>query len=466
MFETAGEMLRQYRPRRPLVRTAQIDLLLYHTRFQTLSAPIVDVFLVAAFAATTTLVSALIWLVLLWLFYGARAVVTMRLGRRGAGELEERLKIYLIGLAGAGFLWAAAPHVIAPSRSDAQIIVGMVIAIVVLIGIVGNFLYYQSALVYFVTWVVPALVSLGVIYVGRFDTDGWTYIAVVLIVLAYCYKCLQVINLPLGETLELNEALQTEKERAVEADRAKSDFLANMSHELRTPLTAIIGYSEIIRDRMFGPNQEDRYRESAGSIRKAAGFLADLIGDLLDLSALQARGRVLKIEDLEMPALIDSAVELLQDTATKREIAIHADLSPDLPVLAVDLRSTVQCLTNILGNAIKYSPDGSEIFIEADVSADFVRIRVRDKGVGIPEAELSSVTEPFHRAGNVMNTTTQGAGLGLSITENLMHRQHGYLEISSFPDEGTTVTLGFPIAPPAGRLRRRAGDDRAGTGPR
>jgi signal transduction histidine kinase len=163
---------------------------------------------------------------------------------------------------------------------------------------------------------------------------------------------------------------------------------------------------------------------------------------------LQARGRVLKIEDLEMPTLIDSAVEMLQDTAMKRQIAIHTDLSPDLPVLAVDLRSTVQCLTNILGNAIKYSPDGSEIFIEAEVSGDFVHIRVRDEGVGIPEAELPSVIEPFHRAGNVMNTTTQGAGLGLSITENLMHRQHGYLEISSSPDEGTMVTLGFPIAPP------------------
>jgi signal transduction histidine kinase len=290
MFETAGEKLRQYKPRRRLVRTAQIDLLLYHTRFQTMFAPIVGLFLVVAFAGSATIVSAISWIVLLWLSYGVRIVVKMRLGRRGAGKLGERLKIYLIGLAGAGFLWAAAPHVIAPNGSDAQMVVGIFVGIAVLVGIVGNFLYYQSALVYFTTWVVPALVSLGVMYVDRFDMGGWTYIGIVLVFLAYCYKCLQVINLPLGETLELNEALQTEKERAVEADRTKSHFLAMMSHELRTPLTAITGYSEIIRDRMFGPNLGDRYRESAASICNAAGLLTDLISDLLDLRPCRRGG--------------------------------------------------------------------------------------------------------------------------------------------------------------------------------
>ena len=218
------------------------------------------------------------------------------------------------------------------------------------------------------------------------------------------------------------------------------------SHELRTPLAAIVGYSEIIWDQLFGPESRERYIETAGSVRNAAELLIDLINDLLDLPALQARGRVMKIETLEIPSLIDSAVELLQDTASKREIVIHPLPAVELPTLAVDLRSTIQCLTNILGNAIKYSPDRSEIFIDAERSGEFVLIKAHDNGIGIPESELSDVTEPFHRAENVMTTPTQGAGLGLSISENLMERQGGYLEIESSPDVGTTVTLAFRIS--------------------
>ena len=106
------------------------------------------------------------------------------------------------------------------------------------------------------------------------------------------------------------------------------------SHELRTPLAAIVGYSEIIWDQLFEPESRERYIETAGSVRNAAGLLIDLINDLLDLSALQARGRVMKIETLETPALIDSAVELLQDTASKREIVTHPLPAVELPALA------------------------------------------------------------------------------------------------------------------------------------
>lgn len=445
MFENLVARFRQFRPRSKLVQLAQIELLLHHTRFQTLAAPFLGLFLVFAFTHPEMEWWSWGWAACLWLAYGARFVAVMRLKAKSAGAPEDRLKIYLVGLAAAGVLWALAPHALATEGTDAQQVVGLFVGIVVLVGIVGNFLYYQSALVYFATWIVPVLYSLGFVYVDKFEGIGWTYIGVVLMFLAYAYKCLQVINLPLGETLELNEAVNNEKERAVLADRAKSDFLAMMSHELRTPLTAIVGYSEIIRDQLFGPDQRDRYVEAANSVRKAAGLLADLIDDLLDLSALQARGRVMKIEELEIPALIDSAVELLQDTASKRQIVIHPLPPTDLPALAVDLRSTIQCLTNILGNAVKYSPDGSEIFIDAERFGDFVLIKVRDRGIGIPESELPDVTDPFHRARNVMTTPTQGAGLGLSITENLMQRQGGYLEIQSCPDVGTTVTLAFPI---------------------
>lgn len=446
MFANLTGRFGQFRPRSNLVRLAQIELLLHHTQFQTLAAPFLGLFLVLAFTHPGMEWWSWGWGVCLCLAYGARLLANMVLKPDGPDALENRLRIYLIGLAAGGILWALAPHAVAMEDSDAQQIVGLFAGIVVLVGIVGNFLYYESAVVYFLTWILPVLYSLGFVYVDKFHDIGWTYIGVVLMFLAYAYKCLQVINLPLGETLELNEALSQEKERVMLADRAKSDFLAMMSHELRTPLTAIVGYSEIIRDQVFGPDARDRYAQAAGSVRNAAGLLTDLIDDLLDLSALQSRGRVMKIEALEIPPLIDSAVELLQDTAAKRQIDIRLSFALDLPTVAVDLRSTIQCLTNVLGNAVKYSPDGSEIFIDAVTLEEFVLIKIRDKGIGIPEAELPDVTEPFHRAKNVMTTPTKGVGLGLSITENLMERQGGNLEIESSPDVGTTVTLAFPIS--------------------
>lgn len=334
MFEQLTARFRQFRPRSSLVRLAQVELLLHHTQFQTLAAPFLGLFLVLAFTHPGMEWWSWGWGMCLCLAYGARLVAIMRLKQSGADTLEQRLRIDLIDLAAAGVLWALAPHAVAMEGSEAQQIVGLFAGIVVLVGIVGNFLYYQSALVYFATWIVPVLYSLGFVYVDKFQDIGWTYIGVVLMFLVYTYKCLQVINLPLGKTLELNEALSQEKERVVLADRAKSDILAMMSHELRTPLTMIVGYSEIIRDQLFGPESRERYIEAAGSARNGAGLLVDLINDLLDLSALQARGRVMKIETLEIPALIDSAVELLQDTASKREIVIHPLPAVELPALA------------------------------------------------------------------------------------------------------------------------------------
>lgn len=438
--------LGQFRPRSELVRRAQIELLLHHTRFQTVAAPGLGLFIVIAFADPAQAEWAWGWMAAMAVAYMARLSVLLGKVEGAEDELGVRLKVYLIGLGACGLLWAMAPYAIAPMGSDGQFIAGVFVCIAVLVGIVGNFLYHLSAAVYLVTWILPALITLGDVYTTRFEAFGWTYAGVVVMLLIYAYKCLEVINLPIGETLELNEALVVEKDRAEASDRAKSDFLAMMSHELRTPLNAIMGFSEIIRDQIYGPHSNKKYIEQAGFIREAGGLLSDLISDLLELSALEARGRELKIEEVEVGGLVKTALQLLQDTATKRQIVLIPDVPDGLPVLSIDRRAAIQCLTNIVGNAIKYAPEMSDVRVTAENTGGYVRIHVHDRGPGIPEEELGRVTEPFRRGTGANTRHTQGVGLGLAISENLMKRHSGSLEIVSSPDDGTTVSLLFPVA--------------------
>jgi signal transduction histidine kinase len=155
-----------------------------------------------------------------------------------------------------------------------------------------------------------------------------------------------------------------------------------MSHELRTPLNAIMGFSEIIRDQIYVPHSNKKYIELAAFIRQAGGLLSDLISDLLELSALEARGRGLKIEEVEVGGFVRTALQLLQETAAKSQIGLLSDVRDDLPVLSIDRRAAIQCLTNILGNAIKYTPDLSDIRISAEHSGNYVQIHVHDRGAG------------------------------------------------------------------------------------
>jgi signal transduction histidine kinase len=435
----------RFRARTDLVRQAQVDQLLRYTRFQSIGAPCLGFFMVAAFSDPEFRTTAWTWIAILLAAYGLRAVAFVVGARLGFGSADYRLKIYIYGMGVAGLVWSVAPHAIGPPGSDAQLLAGIFVCLAVLVGVVGNFLYLQSAVVFVLTWIIPVLVSVWFVFAASFPGFEWTYAAVIIVFLLYAYRCLEVINLPLGEVLELNEELFKQKNRAEASERTKADFLAMMSHELRTPLNAIMGFSEMIRDEVYGPHENKKYAEQATSIREAGGLLSDLIGDLLELSALEARDRDLIPEAVEVKRLVNTSIQLFQDPIEKRRLDLKTHVQSELPDLQVDRRSALQILTNILGNAIKYSPDGGQINIDAKVVGRNVQIHVTDRGAGIPEEELGYITEPFRRGSNGHKTTNQGVGLGLAIAENLMSQNNGSLEIMSSVNEGTTVMLSFPI---------------------
>jgi signal transduction histidine kinase len=246
-----------------------------------------------------------------------------------------------------------------------------------------------------------------------------------------------------------NQKLYAAKVSADEANRAKSEFLASMSHELRTPLNAILGYSEIIKNGMFGPAGE-RYCEYARDIHQSGIHLLALINDVLDLSKLEAKQFKLRDEIVQIGELADSCISLTEPQAKQGKLTVKKQVPASLPALLADEVRVRQILTNLLSNAVKFTPEGGHIHISAAEINGGIAITVTDTGIGIPRDQLAKVLEPFHQIDSKISRKHQGTGLGLALAKNLAELHGGTLTIDSEVNEGTSVTIAFP----AGRTRR------------
>ncbi len=255
----------------------------------------------------------------------------------------------------------------------------------------------------------------------------------------------------IGVILDLTELRAAEremidaKERAEKANRTKSEFLTSMSHELRTPLNAIIGFSEVIKDQTFGPNEETRYRNYAADIHSSGKHLLALIDDILDMAKIEA-GALLQTEDwINAAYLLEKGCKLVQTRAEskKQHLTCHP---PSTPVqLLSDERMVVQILTNLLSNAVKFTPAEGEITISGNLTdrGEF-KFLIADNGIGIPEQDKAKIFERFHQAGGSNVENRDGIGLGLTIVRELVEKHGGTIELKSGVDEGTTATVVFP----------------------
>jgi diguanylate cyclase (GGDEF)-like protein/PAS domain S-box-containing protein len=233
--------------------------------------------------------------------------------------------------------------------------------------------------------------------------------------------------------------------QAEEASRAKSQFLANMSHELRTPLNAIIGFSEIIRDQMFGSVGVPRYVDYARDINASGTHLLALIGDILDMSRIEAGYYALDEKAVDLSAVIQSALTMVRPQAERGGIALR-NLSPDsLPQLRADERVVKQVLINLLGNAVKFTPSSGTIDVVFRQLPDGTpSLTVIDTGIGIPPDRLEHIFEPFQLAKAEVARQHGGTGLGLSISKRLMELHGGSLSLSSTVGSGTQAQMTFP----------------------
>jgi PAS domain S-box-containing protein len=252
------------------------------------------------------------------------------------------------------------------------------------------------------------------------------------------------IGFDITEQREVEVKLIKAKNEAEMANRAKSEFLANMSHELRTPLNAILGFSEIIRDRQFGPDI-NRYAEYAAHIHDSGEWLLSLISDILDMAKLEAGKMQLVEEVTDLGELVDGCLRMVSVRAQESGV----DLVPKLPAepvrLLADQKCMKQILLNLLSNAIKFTPKGGRIQLEITYPRqDGVKLVVSDTGIGIPAANMRQLFQPFHQVENTLTRGRSGTGLGLAITKRLTELHGGTIGVESSPGTGTTVTVALP----------------------
>jgi two-component system, cell cycle sensor histidine kinase PleC len=259
------------------------------------------------------------------------------------------------------------------------------------------------------------------------------------------------------QRLERAKTLAEEaREKAEDANRAKSRFLAMMSHELRTPLNAILGYSEILSQELMGGHAVKAYKGYASDIHYSGLHLLSLINDILDLSRIEAGKQELKEEALSLAETGAECMKLLNGDAAAKKLDVATQLDPNLPKLFADRRQINQIWLNLLSNAIKFTPEGGMVKVEAGMAADRLYLRVTDTGMGIPAHEIESLHGAFIRGSHAVRNAVEGAGLGLSIVNGLVRLHGGEIGIKSEIGKGTSIEVSFPSFRTIGTRERTA----------
>jgi len=238
--------------------------------------------------------------------------------------------------------------------------------------------------------------------------------------------------------------LEIARAEAETREAGKTRFLANMSHELRTPLNAVLGFSDIMRQRIFGP-LPDRYGEYAENIHQAGGHLLDLINDVLDVTKIEAERYTLTLERFDAREVVSAAMALVRVNADDKGVSLSSVLPGEPVEVSADKRALKQIALNLLSNAVKFTPGGGAVTVTVEAIGPYLEIVVADTGVGISPEDARRLGRPFEQAGE-MEQRRQGTGLGLSLVRAFAELHGGRMSIDSTLGEGTAVSVRLPVA--------------------
>jgi signal transduction histidine kinase len=245
------------------------------------------------------------------------------------------------------------------------------------------------------------------------------------------------------ERARLREAERLARQRADDANRAKTDFLAVMSHELRTPLNAIAGYAELLEMGVHGPMPAEQV-EVISRIQRSQRHLLRLINDVLNFAKIDAGHVELDIADFIVHDMLASIEALLSPQLAQRQLAYaYSECSSSITAYA-DREKSQQIVLNLLSNAIKFTPAGGRISVSCEVTEETVEVRVSDTGCGIPADKLERIFEPFVQLEAGKTRKHEGTGLGLAISRDLARSMDGEIEVESAEGVGSTFTLRLP----------------------
>jgi two-component system, cell cycle sensor histidine kinase PleC len=240
-----------------------------------------------------------------------------------------------------------------------------------------------------------------------------------------------------------NVALNAAKVDAELASKAKSEFIANMSHELRTPLNAIIGFSDmVLTQNITNPEKIHQY---SGYIKQAAEHLLSLINGILDVSKIQAGKLSVEPEPMDFRPILASCMVIVEAKAREKNIPIETGIAPGMPEIMADPLRIKQIMINLLGNAVKFTPERGRIRVEAAPwQPGYALISVTDTGPGMTPSEVETAMRPFGQVDTAFNKRHEGTGLGLPIAYALARMHGGDLRIDSQKGAGTRVTIIIP----------------------
>ena len=230
------------------------------------------------------------------------------------------------------------------------------------------------------------------------------------------------------------------------AGRHKSEFLASMSHELRTPLNAVIGFSDVLLERMFGDLNE-RQDEYLRDIRDSGRHLLELINEILDLSKVEAGKMELDPSQLKLVPILEHGLAMVRERAERTGISLELRTEPDVDTVWADELKLKQLVLNLLTNAVKFTEAGGSVTVTARENGDVAEVTVRDTGIGIADDERERIFEAFERGGRGVRTTTEGTGLGLTLSKRIVELHGGRLWMESVLGEGSRFGFSLPLAP-------------------
>jgi signal transduction histidine kinase/ActR/RegA family two-component response regulator len=291
---------------------------------------------------------------------------------------------------------------------------------------------------------IPVLASaMGLtLHVGDWGEDTFLiWLASAVVLLGLVRLAVSLIDNQRAEERRLREREERRaREEAERANREKTAFLGRMSHEVRTPLNSILGFAQLLVDDVDGPE-----RESVERILRAGNHLRQLIDDILDLSSIEAGETAIEIDVVDVSAVIDESVALMEPVARRTNVRIVRRDAPGAPdAVYADAHRMKQAVLNLLSNAVKYGGSDAEVIVRVDGDAQRARVSVIDSGPGIAQEHLEKLFTPFER-GSARGSGIEGSGLGLALTKNLVESMNGQIGLDTGRD-GSTFWFELPAA--------------------
>lgn len=245
-----------------------------------------------------------------------------------------------------------------------------------------------------------------------------------------------------GELARANEELARANKELSTLSKEKDDFLAVLTHDMRTPLTSIKGYASILRDRDLEP---EKHKQIAKIILRSEEALLEIVNNILEIEKMQSGTPILlERASFDLALLAKGVTETLQAQAMEKNITLHYDEVPSPIMIEADVKKIERVITNLISNAIKYTPDGGEVWVRARAKGRYAQFAVKDNGYGIPAAELPFIFDRYSRVKGHRSLAV-GTGLGLAVVKSLIEAHGGHITVKSVEDKGSIFTVILPI---------------------